>query len=139
MMNRSVEHRGIVDSIHGDVVMVKVEKQTACAACHAKGICGEKGEERIIEVHTPRAGEYSHGDRVVVALKRRAMGMMSIVWAYLLPLVVLLVVLFTMHNLGFGDGPAAMSSMIAIVLYYVALYVFRKYIDRKIKFTIIKE
>ena len=138
-MSSSVEHRGIVERVEGDVVMVRVEKQTACAACHAKGICGEKGEERIIEVRTPRAKEFNPQDRVVVALERRSMGLMAIVWAYLFPLVLLLAVLFTMHNLGFGDGPAALGSLLATALYFVALRVMRHIIDGKIKFTIIKE
>ncbi len=136
---RSIEHRGTIDHIEGDVIKVKVEKQTACAGCHAKGLCGEKGEERIIEVRTHNAADFQPNDRVIVALERRSMGIMSVVWAYLLPLVVLLVVLFSANALGLGDGPAALASLSATAIYYVVLYVLRRWIDRKIKFTIIKE
>lgn len=136
---RSIEHRGTIDRIEGDVIMVKVEKQTACAGCHAKGLCGEKGEERIIKVRTPNTDDFKLNDRVIVALERGSMGIMSVVWAYLLPLVVLLAVLFMAKALGLGDGPAAIASLIATATYYLLLYVLRRVIERKIKFTIIKE
>jgi sigma-E factor negative regulatory protein RseC len=136
---RSIEHRGTIDRIEGDVIMVKVEKQTACAGCHAKGLCGEKGEERIIKVRTPNTEDFKLNDRVIVALERGSMGIMSVVWAYLLPLVVLLAVLFMAKALGLSDGPAAIASLIATATYYILLYVLRRVIERKIKFTIIKE
>lgn len=138
-MRRSVEHRGIVERIDGNVVMVKVERQSACAGCHAKGLCGESGQERIIEVRTPYANEFQPTERVIVALERESMGFMSVVWAYIFPLILLLAVLFSAHAMGLGDGAAAMASLIATTAYYVVLYVLRRYIDRKIKFTIIKE
>lgn len=138
-MKRSVEHRGIVERIEDNVVMVKVERQSACAGCHAKGLCGESGQERIIEVRTPYAKEFQPAERVIVALERESMGFMSVVWAYLLPLVLLLAVLFSAHALGLGDGPAAIASLASTAAYYVMLYILRRHIDRKIKFTIIKE
>lgn len=136
---RSIEHRGVVDRIEGNTIMVKVEKQTACAGCHAKGLCGEKGEERIIEAKTTNADNFELGERVIVALETRSMGIMSVVWAYLFPLIVLLAVLFTAEALGFSEGAAAIVSLVATAVYYVVLYALRRYIDRKIKFTIIKE
>jgi hypothetical protein len=48
-------------------------------------------------------------------------------------------VLFATHALGFNDGVAALSAISATVLYYVLLWFMRRYFDRKIKFTIIKE
>lgn len=134
-----IQHRGIVESVESDVVKVKVQKESACAACHAKGLCGEKGGERIIEVRTPMANEYLAGDRVIVALEQGKMGLTSLLWAYVLPLIVLLGVLFGAHGLGFEDGPAAIASIVAIAIYYISLRLLRGYFERKIKFTIIKE
>ena len=67
------------------------------------------------------------------------MGVVSVVWSYVVPLVVLLAVLFGAKACGMGDGVAAVSSMVAMSLYYVLLYLMRKMFDRMIKFTIIKE
>lgn len=138
-MDRRIEHRGVVERVSGGVVYVRTERKTACSECHAKGLCGEQGGERIIEVNTSSATEFSANDRVVVALESSKMALSALLWAYLFPLCVLLAVLFTAHSLGADDGISAISAIGATACYYVVLYIMRRYFDRKINFTIIKE
>lgn len=138
-MAQAIQHRGRVESVEGDKVVVVVAQQTACAGCHARGVCGEKGKERRIEVVTPYAAEYVVGESVIVALMRPSMGFSSVVWGYVLPLVVLLAALFGVKIFGVEDGPAALTSIVAVALYYVAIYFMRNIFDKKIHFTIIKE
>ena len=138
-MAQNIQHKGIVEQIEGNRVRVVVSQQGACDGCHAKGVCGEKGKERVIDVVTPHAAEFSVGERVIVALLNRNMAYSSVVWAYLLPLVVLLVVLFGMKGCGATDGQSALVAIAVIALYYTGLYIFRNKIDKKIEFTIIKE
>lgn len=138
-MAQAIQHRGRVESVEGDKVVVVVAQQTACAGCHARGVCGEKGKERRIEVVTPYAAEYAVGESVIVALMRPSMGFSSVVWGYVLPLVVLLAALFGAKTIGVEDGPAALTSIVAVALYYVAIYLMRNMFDKKIHFTIIKE
>lgn len=138
-MGSSVQHRGIVERIVGDIVYVSVEQQSACAACHAKGICTEQGAKRTIEVRSDHASQYNVGDRVIVALLNNAMGFSSIIWGYMLPLVVLIVGLLLCKAIGLGDGPSAVISIVAVAIYYGAMYMFRNKIEKKIQFTIIKE
>lgn len=135
----SIQHDAIVERVDNDRVIVRVEKRGACAECHAKGICGESGSERIIEVRTPYAQEYEVGERVVVALLRPSMGLLSVVWGYLIPLIALLVALFGCKALGMGDGPSAVVSIAVVALYYMVLYMVRHIFERKIEFTIFKE
>ena len=138
-MGSSVQHRGIVERIVGDIVYVSVEQQSACAACHAKGICTEQGSKRTIEVRSDHASQYNVGDRVIVALLNNAMGFSSIIWGYMLPLMVLIVGLLLCKAIGLGDGPSAVISIVAVAIYYGAMYIFRNKIEKKIQFTIIKE
>ena len=138
-MGSSVQHRGIVERIVGDIVYVSVEQQSACAACHAKGICTEQGAKRTIEVRSDHASQYNVGDRVIVALLNNAMGFSSIIWGYMLPLVVLIIGLLLCKAIGLGDGPSAVISIVAVAIYYGAMYIFRNKIEKKIQFTIIKE
>lgn len=138
-MSVTIQHRGVVERIDGDKVFVKVEKESACQACHAKGLCGERGGVRIIEVTTEYASSFAVGEAVVVALLKGRMAISSLVWGYLIPLVVLLVVLLSLHGLGVEDGIAAISTLGAVALYYVVLYLRRRQFEKKIQFTIIKE
>lgn len=138
-MAGTIQHRGVVERIEGDRVFVKVERGTACQSCHAKGLCGEQGEDRIIEVVTSYASSYERGERVVVALLRNRMGYSSVIWAYVVPLVILMAVLLGSHAAGASEGLSAVLSMLAMVVYYVVLYLMRRRFDRMIEFTIIKE
>lgn len=138
-MSSSLQHRGTVERVTDDTVIVSVMPESACAGCHARSVCGERGEKREIVVKTPYAAEYTPGEKVVVALEHKRMGLISVVWSYVLPLVVLLGVLFGTKAFGVEDGVAAISSMAAMSLYYVVLYLMRKMFDKQIKFTIIKE
>lgn len=128
-----------MESVAGDKVTVVVEQQSACAGCHAKGLCGEKGAERRITVTTPYAADYSVGESVIVALLKNKMAFSSILWGYVYPLVVLLAALFGAKALEATDAIAALTSIGATLLYYVALYLARRKFDRNIQFTIIKE
>ena len=67
------------------------------------------------------------------------MAISSVVWGYMLPLVVLVVVLFGSVALGFSDGVAAIVSILTVAIYYVGLYLARRVFERKIEFTIFKE
>lgn len=138
-MGRRIEHRGVVESVATGVVMVRTERKTACAECHAKGLCGEQGGERLIKVTSDEASAFAAGDKVIVALENTTMAFSAILWAYIFPLCILLAVLFLAHAIGLSDGVAALSSLGATALYYVVLYTVRRYFERKIKFTIIKE
>ena len=138
-MKRALQHRGVVQSVADGRVTVSVKPESACAGCHAKGVCGESGSERLITVVTDRASEYGVGERVVVALLKESMAMSSVVWGYVVPLVVLLAALFGSVALGFSDGASALISLVAVAIYYAGLYIARRVFERKIEFTIFRE
>ena len=138
-MGSNIHHIGVVTHIEGCRVRVVVPQQSACSGCHAKGVCGEQGKERIIDVDTPRAEEFKVGERVRVALLNKNMALSSVVWGYVLPLVVMIATLLILKGIGLGDGIAALLSVGVVGIYYVMLYIFRNKIDKKIQFTIIKE
>lgn len=138
-MSRSIQHRGIIESINGNSIRVIVSQQSACDGCHAKGICSDKGKERAIDIETPNANDFSVNERVIVSLANKSMAFSSVVWGYVLPLIVLLIALFTFTSCGIDDGISAILSISAIAIYYIGLYLFRNKIKQKIQFTIIKE
>ena len=134
-----MQHRGVVESVEGNIVTVSVERESACAGCHAKNICGTDGQKRLIKVESEYASTFERGERVLVALLHTSMGFSSIIWGYILPLVVMLATLFGVKVAGGEDGIAAIASLGSVVICYVVLYILRHTIERKIKFTIIKE
>lgn len=138
-MSIPIRHIGVVRRADSSTVYVTIERQSACAACHARHVCGAEGGERVLEVKTPQALRFKVGDKVEVALRRRSMGIASILWGYVMPLLVLLMSLFAAKLAGVGDGTAACVTLAAVAAYYAVLYALRSYMSRKIQFTIIKQ
>lgn len=138
-MASPIRHTGTVQRVANGIVYVLIEQQSACAACHARRICGVDSGEKIIEVKTSEADRFAVRDKVEVALLRRSMGAASLVLGYVVPLVVLLAALFVSKIAGADDGVAACITLAAVVVYYACLYLLRARMDSKIQFTIIKQ
>lgn len=138
-MSLPIEHTGVVERIDGNRITVVVEQQSACAACHAKGLCSEQGSRKLIvaESNTPEA--YTVGDAVRVALASNRMAVQSVAWGYVIPFAVLIAALVVAKILGASDGMAALATLLSVAIYYVVLYALRHYFERNIKFTITKE
>ena len=136
----AVKHCGEVVRIDGHSVFVLMTVNSACSACHAKGVCGASEQtDKVVEVETAAATDFQVGDSVEVALMQRDMGSTSVVLAYVVPFLVLAAVLVGAILMGASEGMAALSALVGVALWYVALYMLRDKIKNKIKFIIIKQ
>ena len=135
---KSVDHKGTIIEITENNIRVEIINKSMCAACHAKGFCttGDT-KDKIIDVAYFNRGEYSVGDSVVVTM-RRSMGFKAVWISYVIPLLILLIFLLTLHSLGFGELLAGLSSVLAVGVYYLAVYLLRDRISTDFVFTIAK-
>ena len=87
--NSEISHRGRIVSITPEVTTVEIVSESACAACHAKGLCS-LGDSTVKQVELPTRGwdNYSVGQEVSVVL-RASMGHKAVWLAYVIPLVVM--------------------------------------------------
>ncbi len=136
MTNKSdIEHLGRIDSIHGDQVIVNFITQSACASCHAKGACSAADmQEKEIKLKYPEF-QVKSGDQVWVILKQ-SLGFKAVFLGYILPLIVLLVILFSLTPVLESEGKAGLASLGVLVIYYATLYIFREKIDKQFIFTL---
>ena len=74
---------------------------------------------------------------VVVSIESN-MGMTAVLWAYVMPFVVLLGALIVSTTAGASDGLAALTALAATALYFAGLYLCRGRLERKIHFKIHK-
>lgn len=116
------------DPMRGQVTIRSV---SACAACHAKGVCtGLDSQERIVAVRFQDPGT-AVGDRVRVKMKD-TLGLQALLWAMVLPLVLLMGAVFGFHfGLGLSDVQSALLGLFLLVPYYLALRLFRGRFSRK--------
>lgn len=140
MGNAAVRHCGEVIRVEGSTVFVRMKVESACAACHARGICGAaESADKIVEVSASAADSFRAGEEVVVALEKSRMGAESVVLAYVAPFFVLMALLVAFVAAGAGEGTAALVSLAGVALYYLLLYMLRGKVRNSIKFTITKQ
>jgi sigma-E factor negative regulatory protein RseC len=130
-----IEHDGIIDHIAGNVAHVKIDSLSACATCHAKGVCSAADqEEKYLDVplHDTRHRE---GDLVVVQVAKR-LGFRAVALGYIYPFLLLMVVLVVMLAMGARELEAGVFALLSMVPYYLVLYLFRKRITTTFTFSI---
>ncbi len=134
--NETISHEGIVSKITDDELEIKIMAQSACAACHAKSACG-MGEqaEKILTVPRPKGKEFAINQKVNVKMAI-GQGNKAAVLAYLIPILLLLAVLFVCLGLGLNEGIAALISIVALIPYYIVLYLRRDKLKNRFLYII---
>ena len=132
----TISHEGVVTKITDDELEIKILAQSACAACHAKSACG-MGEqaEKILTVPRPKGKDFAIGQKVNVRMAI-GQGNKAAVLAYLIPILLLLAVLFACLGLGVNEGLSALISIVALVPYYIVLYLKRDKLRKQFDYTI---
>lgn len=136
MKEETVSHEGIVTKITDDELEIKILAQSACAACHAKSACG-MGEqaEKILTVPRPKNQEFQLMQKVNVKMAINQ-GNKAAVLAYLIPIILLLAVLFVCLGLGLNEGLSALISIVALIPYYIILYMKRDKLKKRFEYII---
>jgi sigma-E factor negative regulatory protein RseC len=136
MASGTIIHPGIVESISGDRVFVKILSQSACSSCHAKSACSVADiEEKIIEADSDPSDNLKAGDEVMVRMEE-SLGRKAVLMGYVLPLIVLLGSIIVFLSLLKHEGLAALLSILMLVPYYLTLYLFRKRLQKEFRFRV---
>ena len=132
----TISHEGIVTKITNDELEIKILAQSACAACHAKSACG-MGEqaEKFLTVPRPKDKEFTINQKVNVRMAI-GQGNKAAVLAYLIPIILLLAVLFVCLGLGVNEGLSAFLSIVALIPYYIILYLKRDKLKKQFLYII---
>lgn len=135
-MHTKISHSGIVESVSGGCVKVRILQASACAACKVAGHChASESKEKIVEVYCSDTAAYKTGQEVTVCaskdVARRAL-LLGFGWPFVILVGVLLLVLFLLRN----EGLAALCALLAMVPYYQVLYLCRDRIGQKLTFSI---
>ncbi|MBR4803012.1 MAG: SoxR reducing system RseC family protein [Bacteroidales bacterium] len=131
------EHKGIVTEVTDDLVRVKIESVSACAACHAKGLCSMSDKtDKIIDVKRSQLkNEYHVGDEVTVVASS-GKGLLAVVFAYIIPAIVAVAAIAVMLSVGANELMASVVAIALVAVYYFVLYLLRDKLNKKFVFTI---
>ena len=132
-----IKHDGVVDSIEGNCIHVRIVQASACAACGAKSLCSAaESKEKIVDVYSADITAYQVGQRVMVE-GAAAMGMKAVRLAFLFPLVLLVAAVALVMWLADGnEALAALAALLVLTIYFLLLFANKKKLAREFTFTI---
>lgn len=134
-----IKHRGRVENVNGSHVVVRIIQTSACSACSAKGMCNaSESKEKLIDVYEMNPS-YQIGEEVVLC-GSTSMGMRAVLLAFGIPVFILLVALFVTMRITDGDALfSAIVSLLAVIPYYLVIYLMRNKLSKTFSFVIEKQ
>ena len=132
-----IKHDGVVDSIEGGCIHVRIVQASACAACGAKSLCSAaESKEKIVDVYGADVNAYQVGQQVMVE-GAATMGMKAVRLAFLFPLLLLVAAVAVAMWLTDGnEAVAALSALLALTAYFLVLFACKKRLMNEFSFRI---
>lgn len=131
-----IEHEGIIEKIEGETICVRILQKSACSDCHAKSYCSASDTSvKKIEVND-KTGKFRVNDTVIIE-GRTTMGYKAIIFAYILPLIVMIFGIVLGNQLwGLTDIQSAFLAIASLIPYYLIIYIYRKQFATQFTFSI---
>lgn len=133
-----IQHEGIIQKIDGNHITVRVLQLSACSDCHVKEVCiAADSKEKFVDVFDT-SGQFKVDDRVLLEGKT-SIGYKAILWAFVIPLVLLVTTLIATTSVwNFSESSAALSAIVVLIPYYIVLSLLREKLSKKFIFSLRK-
>lgn len=134
-MTQQIKHLGTVESIEGSHLRVRIVQASACASCAGKELChSAESKEKIVDIETCDAASFALGEQVMV-VGTLSQGLRAAVWAYVVPLLLIILVLALSLWAGAGEAVAALAALCGLTVYYLILYRLRRRLAQTFSFS----
>lgn len=135
---KQINHYGTVIKVKTGLVQVKITRYSACHNCDARHGCGLMDcQNKTIDIATSHAKDYAVGEEVVVGLAQN-FALKAVFLAYILPLMLMLAALLAADICGCSEIISGISAIIILIPYYFWLFLSKKRLAGKFRFTISK-
>ena len=135
-MNQRIRHSGVVESIEEGCVHVRIVQTSSCAACKVAGYCNAaESKEKMIDVFCDSVTAYKVGQQVTVYTSGQVAAK-ALLWAFGVPFVLLMAVLVLVLLLTGNEGWAALGALVALLPYYLILWLLRDKMREQLAFKI---
>lgn len=133
-MAEEIRHTGVVLSVDGSMVRVKILQTSACAACKAREICvSSESQEKIIDA--VMLEPLQPGEQAEVMVQER-LAWRAILLGYMMPFLVMIAVIIVLDLFTQLDETITGSiALCSIAVYYLVLRAFRNKIQKQFSFT----
>ena len=124
-MADAVSHKGKIVAAGKRSVSVEIISESACASCHASGLCGlSEIKKKIVDVPVWGNEDYEIGQEVEVCLAKKA-GMKAVLLSYVIPALILLILILSLPKIGLGELTTGGLSILGVAVYYLVLFLCR--------------
>ena len=136
-MTNIIRHQGVIDTIEGAHIQVRILQTSACSACSLKGHCGStESKEKTVDVYRFDTSSYRVGDAVTV-IATTSMGMQAVLLAFAVPFILIILALFlTMKVTDGNELVSAGAGLFVLLPYYLLLYMNRGRLSKRFTFDI---
>lgn len=136
MASERIRHEGVITRVEQDRVYVSVSQSSACASCKVAAHCNAaETKGKVIEIRGKHGDQYKIGQQVTVSTTPR-IGIMASVYAYAIPLVLMVGVIILVTALTGDELTAACCGLAVLLPYYLLIYLLRDLISQQVYFEI---
>jgi len=134
---KAIEHLGFVDEIVENEIKVRFVSMSACASCHASGVCNASDMEDK-EVWVKKDDRvFKKGESVNIVMQS-SQGSRAVLIGYVYPFLAFLIILLVLNSIGLKELPTGLISLSILIPYYLSVYLLRHKINQKFSFSIRK-
>ncbi len=137
-MNNSnqIRHSGIVETMDGELVKVRIIQSSACAACKVSKHCNASdSKEKIVDAVNENSINVAKGDKVVVVVSEEN-GFLAVLLSSVIPLIILLVALVLSMLITKDEAISGIICLCGLVPYFLLIYLFKNKIREKLSFKL---
>ena len=128
--------QGTIIKIKDNSVVVQSNCITACAGCEHKTACSLKNiHHKIVEVNVADASMYHIGQEIELYITPKTQAI-SIFFAYILPLIIVISALLIIKYSTQSDTLSAVGSLFVLTLYYAGLCLSQKWFKQRLTINI---
>lgn len=137
-MSDTIRHKGVIETIDGKHIAVRIMQNTACGGCSLASHCNiVETKDKLIDVYYNEAQRLKTGQTVEVTVTT-GMARKAVFWAFGQPLLLLLVTLITALAFHVNEGMAALLALGVLFPYYIAVRLcWSRWINKSISFGLI--
>ena len=138
-MKGKIEHDGIIQSIEGEHIRVRIIQSSACSSCQAKSICSSsESKEKIIDVYSAESNIYRLGEKIKICASE-SMGRKAIIYAFIIPLIIIMIWIgLAITCLGISELIAIAGVFLLLTIYYLILSFCKTWMKNELRFWIEK-
>lgn len=131
-----IAHEGRIVEINPEFTTVEILSSSACASCHAKGLCGMSEEEKkLIMVPTDPYTVYEEGE-IVDVMTKKSMGLKAVWISYVIPLLILLILILSLSPVIGNEAYTGLAAIGGVALYYFVIWLVRDRLENEFVFYI---